>query len=148
MSDAMRIVRAVCALLIVFSCVPLAAGGQPDSAVEGPRNPAFPPAPLPPLYFPRDVHNRVPLTPELIERINHREQSGGRIVRVSQKQPESEFRPISELPPEEKLPAGPMLVAAYVFVVLALFVYVISIARRLNAVGREIARLDAQLKRH
>lgn len=61
--------------------------------------------------------------------------------------PDDGFRPVSELPPDEKLPAGPMLVAAYVFVVVALFAYFVSLSRRLNAVNREISRLDAQIKR-
>jgi CcmD family protein len=138
--------RVVCAILVAISCAPLLAGGTPDSAVTAPRNPAFQPAPRPPLYFPVEAPKPLPSGPELAERIRQWRESGGAVVLVSQKQPEDEFRPISELPPEEKVPAVRLVVAAYVFVVLGLFAYVLSIARRLNHVGREIARLDAQLK--
>jgi CcmD family protein len=59
---------------------------------------------------------------------------------------QEEFIPIDQLPPAEQLPAAPLLVGAYVFVVLALFGYLFSIARRLNAVQREVERLEADLK--
>ena len=54
--------------------------------------------------------------------------------------------PVSELPPTEQLPAAPLLVGAYVFVLVALFVYVLSIARRVGAVHQEVARLEGELK--
>jgi hypothetical protein len=149
MSDVMRVARALCALLIVVLGVPAMAVAQHGADAVSMPDPALPPAPLPPLYFPRDDRGSLPLTPELIEKANGWEQSGRRIVTVRlQRQPEDEFKPISELPPQEQLPAAPMLVAAYVFVVLALSAYVLSIARRLNAVGREIAKLESQIKRH
>lgn len=56
------------------------------------------------------------------------------------------FVPVSELPPTEQLPAAPLLVGAYVFVLVALFAYVISIARRVGAVRQEVDRLEGELK--
>jgi len=60
---------------------------------------------------------------------------------------QDEFVPVSELPPEERLPAAPLLVGAYAFVVLTLFVYLVSVSRRLTAVKADIARLESDLKR-
>ena len=60
---------------------------------------------------------------------------------------QNEFVPLDQLPPQEQLPAGRLLVIAYAFVVGALFVYVISVARRLGSVRREVERLEADLKR-
>jgi CcmD family protein len=62
-------------------------------------------------------------------------------------QQQDEFRPISELPPQDQLPAAPLLISAYSVVVLALFFYVLSIARRLGTVQREVERLETDLKR-
>ena len=113
-------------VLIALLVAVLPASAQP--------NPALPPAGPPPLYeeLPDPTFMAVParLQPT-----------------VPPAEPDDEFVPISELPPEERLPAAPMLVAAYVFVVLALFAYVLSLSRRLGAVGREIARLEEQVKR-
>jgi hypothetical protein len=64
-----------------------------------------------------------------------------------QPQQQEEFLPIDELPPQDQLPAAPLLVTAYVFVVLALFAYVVSVARRLGAVQRDLDRLQSDLKR-
>lgn len=58
-----------------------------------------------------------------------------------------EFVPVDQLPPQEQLPAGPLLIAAYVFVLVALFVYVFSIARRLTAVQSQVGQLESELKR-
>ena len=60
---------------------------------------------------------------------------------------QEEFIPIDQLPPQDQLPAAPLLVAAYSFVVLALFAYVLSVARRLSVVQRELDRLQSDLKR-
>jgi CcmD family protein len=60
---------------------------------------------------------------------------------------QDEFIPIDQLPPQDQLPAAPLLVAAYSFVVLALFLYLLSVARRLTSVTREIQRLESDLKR-
>ena len=62
-------------------------------------------------------------------------------------QQQDEFVPIDELPPQDQLPAAPLLVAAYSFVVLALFAYVMSVARRMATVQRELDRLEADLRR-
>lgn len=62
-------------------------------------------------------------------------------------QQQDEFVPIEELPAQDQLPAAPLLVGAYSFVVLALFAYVLSVARRLGTVQREMERLEADLKR-
>jgi CcmD family protein len=60
---------------------------------------------------------------------------------------QDEFKPISELPPQDQLPAAPLLVSAYSVVLLALFFYVLSVARRLNTVQREVQRLETDIKR-
>jgi CcmD family protein len=57
------------------------------------------------------------------------------------------FVPIDQLPPQEQLAAGPLLVGAYVFVPLVLFFYLLSLAKRLSAVQRELERLELDLKR-
>ena len=56
------------------------------------------------------------------------------------------FVPVSELPPQDQLPAAPLLIAAYVVVLVAFFVYVGSIARRLNGVQRDVERLEIAVK--
>jgi CcmD family protein len=62
-------------------------------------------------------------------------------------QQQDEFVPIDQLPPQDQLPAAPLLVTAYSFVVLALFVYVLSVARRLGVVQRELDRLQSDARR-
>src|SRR2546426_8000908 len=57
------------------------------------------------------------------------------------------FVPVSELPPQDQLPAAPLLVGAYAFVWLAVFGYVVSVARRLSVVQREGQRLEADISR-
>ena len=70
---------------------------------------------------------------------------------VSAQQPppqqQEEFVPIDQLPPQDQLPAAPLLITAYSFVVLALFVYLISVARRLGVVQRELDRLQSDARR-
>lgn len=61
--------------------------------------------------------------------------------------PQDEFVPVESLPPHEQLPAAPLLVAAYAFAWLAIGGYVLSVARRLNTVQREIERLEADVRR-
>jgi len=61
-------------------------------------------------------------------------------------QQQDEFVPIDELPPQDQLPAAPLLIAAYSFVALALFAYVVSVARRLGTVQRELERLESEVK--
>lgn len=62
-------------------------------------------------------------------------------------EPQEEFVPIDELPPAEQLPAAPLLIGAYVFVPVVLFLYLLSLARKMAAVQREIERLETELKR-
>jgi CcmD family protein len=64
-----------------------------------------------------------------------------------QTEQQKEFVPISELPPQDQLPAAPLLVSAYAFVWLAVFGYVVSVARRLSVVQRECERLEADISR-
>lgn len=68
-------------------------------------------------------------------------------LHAQQPQQQDEFVPIDQLPPQDQLPAAPLLVTAYAFVVLALFAYVVSVARRLGGVQRELDRLQSDLKR-
>jgi len=68
------------------------------------------------------------------------------IAAAQQPTRQDEFVPISELPATEQLPAAPLLVGAYVFVLVALFLYVVSIARRVGAVRQEVDRLEGELK--
>ena len=68
-------------------------------------------------------------------------------VHAQTPQQQDEFVPIDQLPPQDQLPAAPLLVAAYSFVALALFAYVVSVARRMATVQRELERLEADLRR-
>ena len=61
-------------------------------------------------------------------------------------QQQGEFIPIDQLPPQDQLPAAPLLIGAYSFVLIVLFLYVLSVARRLATVQREVERLDTSLK--
>jgi len=152
----MRIARVLCALFVAFSCVPAVASAQRDPALTAQRNPSLPPEGPGPLYWPKNEPPAV--TPADLERLSRepsvkegmrrqlREQAEQLRLAQQQPRPDDGFRPVSELPPEDRLPAAPMLVGAYVFVMLALFAYVVSLSRRLNAVSRDIVRIDAQLK--
>jgi CcmD family protein len=62
-------------------------------------------------------------------------------------QQQEEFLPLDQLPPTEQIPAARLLVAAYSFVLVAVFLYVVSVGRRLSTVHREIERLEADVKR-
>jgi CcmD family protein len=57
------------------------------------------------------------------------------------------FTPIDQLPPQDQLPAAPLLIAAYAFVMVALFIYVFSVARRLTSVKQQVARLEGDIER-
>jgi hypothetical protein len=59
---------------------------------------------------------------------------------------QSEYVPISQLPPQDQLPAAPLLIAAYSFVLVVFFLYVVSLARRLTSVQRDVDRLGTSLK--
>jgi CcmD family protein len=54
---------------------------------------------------------------------------------------------VSAQQPSEQLPAARLLVGAYSFVIIGLFLYVVSVARRLTTVQREVERLEADVKR-
>jgi len=68
---------------------------------------------------------------------------------LAQQPPErqSEYVPVDSLPQQEQIRAAPLLVGAYVFVLAAFFVYLTSVARRLQKVQREIERLEVDMKR-
>lgn len=141
---------ALCAVMLL-------AAASAGSVMAQSRSAALPPEPPPPMTFGRAPFPERPAV--------NRPGPGGPGLRADRpglrtdrlevtllaalqpQKPDEGFTPISELPPEEKLPAAPMLVSAYVFVALALFAYMLSLSRRLNAVGREIDRLDKQIKR-
>jgi CcmD family protein len=73
--------------------------------------------------------------------------AAGAAAQQPRPEPQDEFVPISELPPQDQLPSAPLLIAAYAFVWLALGGYVLSLARRLNSVQREVERLDTDVKK-
>jgi CcmD family protein len=60
---------------------------------------------------------------------------------------QEEFVPMSELPPQEQLPSQPLVIGAYAFAWLAIGGYVLSLARRVTAVQRELERLEADARR-
>ena len=62
-----------------------------------------------------------------------------------QPQPPSGFVSVDQLPPTESLPAAPLIVAAYAFVWVALFVYLLSIWRRLGKVEADMEVLERRL---
>lgn len=76
------------------------------------------------------------------------DRAAGSTLLAQQPAPVDEYVPIDELPPQDQLPAAPLLVSAYAFVVLALFAYVVSLARRLGGVQRDLDRLQSDLKRN
>ncbi len=57
-----------------------------------------------------------------------------------------EFVPLKDLPPEEVLPAAPLVIGAYGFVWAAVLFYLVSIAKRLGSVQKDIERLETDLK--
>jgi hypothetical protein len=59
---------------------------------------------------------------------------------------QGEYIPISELPPQDQLPAAPLLITAYSFVLIVFFLYVVSLARRLTTVQRDVDRLGSMLR--
>lgn len=65
----------------------------------------------------------------------------------AQPEQQTEFVPLDQLPPQDQMPAAPLLISAYSVLVLALFAYVVSVARRLAVVQREVERLETDLKR-
>jgi len=69
------------------------------------------------------------------------------VVFAQTKQPDENFLPLDKLPPTEQFPAARLLIAAYVVVIVVLFLYLLSVARRLSTVQREVERLEADVKR-
>ena len=65
----------------------------------------------------------------------------------AQPEQQNEYVPIDQLPPQDQLPAAPLLVTAYAVVMVGLFAYVLSVARRLTTVQRELERLESDLKK-
>jgi hypothetical protein len=159
MNELMRTLLSLCVLLVVTG-----SASAFQATTPSPKNAALPPDPPPPLYLPTPssyqeiprLHE--PLTEDEIEQllrarardsrpVGTQGDASARAAGVQQPQPTDEFKPISEVPPEDRLPAAPMLVGAYAFVMLAIFAYVISLSRRLNAVARDLARFESQAKR-
>jgi hypothetical protein len=155
----MRSLLALCALLALTTTLPAFQTTTPSS-----KNPALPPDPPPPLYLPQpSSYQEIPRlneppTEDQIERllrarkrdrllVGTQGDASARAAAAQQPAPTDEFKPISEVPPEDRLPAAPMLVGAYAFVMLAIFAYVISLSRRLNAVARDLAKFESQSKR-
>ena len=56
--------------------------------------------------------------------------------------PSDQFLPVSQVPAADQLPAAPLLIAAYAFVWAALFVYLLSIWRRIAKVEADMRTLD------
>lgn len=54
---------------------------------------------------------------------------------------QTEFVPVDQLPPQEQLPAAPLVIAGYSVVWIAMFVYLVSIWRRLQKVDRELTEV-------
>jgi CcmD family protein len=69
------------------------------------------------------------------------------VVFAQTKQPDELFLPLDKLPPTEQFPAARLLIAAYVVVIVVLFLYLLSVARRLSSVQREVERLETDVKR-
>jgi CcmD family protein len=70
----------------------------------------------------------------------------GVVVAAQQPSQQGEFLPLDQLPPQERMAAAPLLIGAYAFVMAVLFLYVLSVARRLTNVQQEISRLDSAIK--
>ena len=66
---------------------------------------------------------------------------------AAQPEQQNEYVPIDQLPPQDQLPAAPLLITAYSVVMVGLFAYVLSVARRLTTVQRELERLESDLKK-
>ncbi len=68
-------------------------------------------------------------------------------VHAQQPSQQEVFLPADQLPPAEQIPAARLLIAAYAIVLVVLFLYVISVGRRLTAVQREVERLESGARR-
>jgi CcmD family protein len=69
------------------------------------------------------------------------------VALAQQTEQQGKFLPLDQLPPSEQIPAARLLIAAYCFVIVVIFLYVVSVARRLTTVQREVERLEADVKR-
>ena len=69
------------------------------------------------------------------------------IAQPEQQTQVEDFIPFDQLPPTEQIPAARLLIAAYAIVLVVLFLYVVTVARRLTAVHDEIQRLESDLRR-
>jgi CcmD family protein len=69
------------------------------------------------------------------------------VLHAQAQAPQDEFVPISQLPAQDQLPAAPLLVGAYAFVWVVICGYVISLARRVSSVQRDVARLEEDVTR-
>ena len=70
----------------------------------------------------------------------------GMVVAAQQPSQQGEFLTLDQLPPQDQMPAAPLLIGAYAFALVVLFLYVLSVARRLANVQQEITRLDSAIK--
>ena len=145
--NCMRPFLLLCALVLVpVSTGAMVSAASPEVAMQKPA--ALPPDAPGPLYRqlpPPDAEQNRPSVEELNRLL--REDLAAQPEGARQAEPIDEFKPISELPPEDRLPSAPMLVGAYAFVMLAIFAYLLSLSRRLNAVARDLAKFDSQSKR-
>jgi len=146
----MNCMRPFCLLcvLVLVSTGAVVSAANPGVATQKPA--ALPPDPPGPLYLPRRDHERERApSEEEIQRLllTMRQNAAAKSESARQAEPVDEFKPISEIPPEDRLPSAPLLVGAYAFVMLAIFAYLVSLSRRLNAVGRDLAKFDSQSKR-
>ena len=74
---------------------------------------------------------------------------GGAELRAAQPEAEEqvdECIPMDQLPPQDQLPAAPLLITAYAFALVALFGYLWSVARRVQAVAQDVSRLEHDVK--
>ena len=62
-----------------------------------------------------------------------------------QGEPLEGFVPLEDMPPTEQLPAAPLVIGAYSFVWVALFLYLVSVARRMSTVQKEVERLETDV---
>ena len=57
-----------------------------------------------------------------------------------------EFLPFEGVPPEDQIPAANLLIPAYALVWIGVFLYVVTVAKRLGTVQREVERLEGDIK--
>lgn len=57
-----------------------------------------------------------------------------------------EFVPFEGVPPEDQIPAATLLIPAYALVWIGVLFYVVTVAKRLGTVQREVERLEADIK--